>query len=149
MKNIIAIDPGVNGGIAWTQAGVGSCMKVPEIGSIMEHFKATVPFLCFDVCYIEQVASRPAQGVCSVFTFGKVYGRLIESAYNASERVVFVTPQTWQKAIGYDGKGKPQPQRKKELKELAEQAKQANQKITMWNADALLILKYAMEKENN
>ena len=49
---------------------------------------------------IESVASRPGQGVSSVFAFGKVYGILLGVSAATFVPLDTVTPAVWKKAMG-------------------------------------------------
>lgn len=49
---------------------------------------------------IEGVASRPGQGVSSVFAFGKVYGILLGVSAATFVPLDTVTPAVWKKAMG-------------------------------------------------
>lgn len=53
----------------------------------------------FALCMVEQVASRPGQGVASMFSFGRSLGA-VEGALGAlSMPTDYATPQTWKKAF--------------------------------------------------
>jgi crossover junction endodeoxyribonuclease RuvC len=55
------------------------------------------------VVYIEQVAARPGQGVCSMFSFGKAYGGLFGVCGALKIKVKTVIPRTWQKKLLGEG----------------------------------------------
>ncbi len=115
MVGVLGIDPGLKGGIAsWdgskpegqklccveipahdVERGRGRELWIPELISLLDKF-----FMWTDVVYIEKVASRPKQGVASMFKFGKVYGTLLGIAYEAGKVVHEVPPKTWKKAYG-------------------------------------------------
>ena len=48
---------------------------------------------------VEQVSSRPQQGVVSTFTFGVSYGIVIGALQAALFDITFVRPQVWKKAL--------------------------------------------------
>ena len=48
---------------------------------------------------IEKVASRPMQGVVSVFSFGMAFGGALSLARRFKTEVVMVTPQLWKKTL--------------------------------------------------
>jgi crossover junction endodeoxyribonuclease RuvC len=110
---IIGIDPGLDGGIAIidgnhielletvpTQPKTGFIKRQVncfELGRILRPFKESV-------CYIEQVSSRPGQGVGSVFSFGDTYGS-IRGVLGALEIPTYmVTPQVWKKSLKISSK---------------------------------------------
>jgi crossover junction endodeoxyribonuclease RuvC len=55
-----------------------------------------------DVAIVERVASRPGQGVSSVFKFGASYGAVIGVLAALEVRTILVTPQTWKKHFRLD-----------------------------------------------
>jgi crossover junction endodeoxyribonuclease RuvC len=50
-----------------------------------------------DLAVIEQVSSRPGQGVASTFRFGRAYGTLIGVITALEVPCLFVTPQKWKR----------------------------------------------------
>lgn len=119
---IIAIDPGLNGGIAWKSAnGRTHAVSMPDslqglketlnqariyispdfIGDRAEDM--TIGTCCFDpdvTCFVEDVHAMPGQGVTSMWTFGEHCGTLRGLLYALGIPVEKVQPKTWQKAIG-------------------------------------------------
>ena len=110
---ILGIDPGLDGGLAILD---GSSIELLETiptmkktGFIKRQVDAqklsnilrVYPDL---VCYLEGVASRPGQGVASVFSFGDTYGciRGVLGALNIP--IYTVTPSKWKKAIEVSSK---------------------------------------------
>ena len=110
---IIGIDPGLDGGIAIidgshielmetipTQTKTGFIKRQVntfELAHILRPFKDSF-------CYLEQVASRPGQGVGSVFSFGDTYGS-IRGVLGALEIPTYmVTPQLWKKTLKISSK---------------------------------------------
>ena len=110
---ILGIDPGLDGGLAILS---GSHIELLETiptekktGFIKRQVDAqklsnilrVYPDL---VCYLEGVASRPGQGVASVFSFGDTYGciRGVLGALNIP--VYTVSPFKWKKALEVSSK---------------------------------------------
>ncbi len=117
---VLGVDPGLNGGLTllpipseeshmWsyayrvmptTENDKGKreiCVK--EIISWFEYhlsdsFRHQISLAC-----IEQVSSRPKQGVVSVFTFGKGYGKILGLLEAHGIRVVEVNPRKWKNEI--------------------------------------------------
>lgn len=56
-----------------------------------------------DHAFIERVASRPKQGVASVFRFGYAAGEVYAALVSLELPVTFVTPQGWQKGVALRG----------------------------------------------
>ena len=50
------------------------------------------------LCLLEQVASRPGQGVASAFTFGRGYGALEGAIGALGVPLDYVTPSVWKRA---------------------------------------------------
>lgn len=94
----IGIDPGESGAIAFILED-GSSIAVPFNA---EAYKKLLRDLkgerCF--CVVEQVYSRSAQGVKSVFNFGENYGYIqgLLKAYDIPHQLV--SPQAWKKSFG-------------------------------------------------
>jgi crossover junction endodeoxyribonuclease RuvC len=55
-----------------------------------------------DMAIVERVASRPGQGVCSVFKFGASYGCMRGVLAAREIQTYLVTPQTWKKHFRLD-----------------------------------------------
>jgi len=53
-----------------------------------------------ELAAIEQAAARPAQGRCSVFSFGTRFGEWVGLLSGLAVPFVIVPPQRWQKAAG-------------------------------------------------
>ena len=136
MKTIIGIDPGVNGAIAWIQAGKPCVEKMPDTLADLWELIESIKYGNDCRAYIEAVHSSPQMGVKSSFTFGQGYGRL-EMALTAAE-IPFerVRPQVWQKSMGCLTKGDKNVSKRK-AQEMFPQLK-----ITHATADALLIAEY-------
>ena len=137
MTNIIGIDPGASGGIAWLGRGSPLAFKMPDTekdvhdllhGMEMEEGGTHA--------YIENVHSMPGQGVASSFKFGRNLGML--RAFLIALGIPFeaVSPQRWQKAMGCLTKGDKNVSKRK-AQELF-----PSLKITHAIADALLIAEY-------
>lgn len=148
MKRILAIDPGLSGGLAYL--GVS--------GIVLNSMPATDQDVCVlvmdrlaisDVVYIEKVGGyvggKGAPG-SAMFSFGRNVGFLHGLIAASRTRVIEVPPQRWQKTIGAGTKVTHGSQWKSHLKQIAQQ-RQPNQVITLKTADAVLILEHAMISE--
>lgn len=105
MNDIIAIDPGQKGGIAWDS----SCIPMPQTnGDVLKNLR----FLrqTFHTALIEHVVGFiPGGGSGAMFTFGESFGYLQGCLDALGFRVIRVRPQTWQKALNL---GKKNPKEK-------------------------------------
>lgn len=140
-KIFIGIDPGVSGAItALDENGkVVALTKMPQtMGGILQFFQQ---YSNDDVvCYLERVHARPGDGVASMFKFGQGFGWLQMALLAAKVKTVEVLPNTWMRGLGIKSKKKDETKTayKNRLKFVAEQLF-PEQRVTLWNADALLI----------
>lgn len=110
---ILGIDPGLDGGIAIIS---GSHIELLETiptekktGFIKRQVDAqklsnilrVYPDI---VCYLEKVASRPGQGVGSVFSFGDTYGTIRGVLGALNIPTYYVSPQRWKKELKISSK---------------------------------------------
>lgn len=148
---MIAIDPGINGGIAWSDAGGNAyavampttprdirMALVKAIGQTNDH-----------KVFIEKVggyiAGSPAAG-SAMFTFGYSAGLLEGILCFADVPYEFVLPTTWQKPLGLGGrKSCDSPSQWKNKLKAAAQRKFPHLDVTLKTADALLILDWARQ----
>ncbi|MEM8794096.1 MAG: hypothetical protein AAGE61_00910 [Pseudomonadota bacterium] len=110
--NILAIDPGLNNGLAVLDQD-GSLLMATELqpidtGANRRLNLSGLSLLCaqYDVDHavIEDVASMPGQGLASTFRFGCAAGA-VEGALQALHvPIEFVRPATWKKALGAKAK---------------------------------------------
>lgn len=141
--NIIGIDPGKDGAIAFIRRGHETALY--PLKNKSEHdIKTLLYSLTINPCqaYLEQVRSRPGQGVKSMFTFGMGYGFLRGVLVCAGAPIIDVIPGRWQKALGLGRKYPSKHERKRAHKALAEQWSPGRTDITLATADALLIAEY-------
>jgi len=148
---LIAIDPGASGAIAVKWPGKPILVyPMPDDADLAE---AVHGYACAcgvegyePVAYLEEVGGyigKPQPG-SSMFKFGSGYG-FIRGVLAANRiKTVLVRPQTWQKGVSgvQSTKG---PERKRALKEAAARL-YPNIKVTLTNADALLIADYASKQ---
>ena len=148
MTRILAIDPGMSGGLAYLgQSGIilNSMPETDQDISILVTDRLAIS----DVCYIEKVGGyvggKGAPG-SAMFNFGYNVGFLHGLIASAKIRCIEVPPQRWQKTIGA-GTSKTHGTRwKAHLKGLAQQ-RQPSLSITLKTADAVLLLEHAMIAE--
>lgn len=148
----IGCDPGKGGAIAWIQNNCNPSVNVinmPETDADLWHFIET-KINCDDHCHIfaraiiERVSAggvrtgegKARMGATSAFTFGQQVGRLHMALTAAGIPYDIATPQRWQGALGCLTKGD-----KHVSKRRAEQLF-PGVKVTLKNADALLIAEY-------
>lgn len=167
MNPLVAIDPGASGGIAFRTAdGKTLCRPMPETeGDVVVVIKS---LSCMNpsAVVMEQVGGFIAGKFnpgSAMFNFGMNYGILKGAVQALGMPLVLVRPQAWQKALSlgkksdfdyFDvakrGKSKGKKIKKNKWKEhLLDVAVSLypEQNVTYKTADALLILKYAIDFE--
>ena len=106
---ILGIDPGLKGAIAQYDGYELVTLEMPikkstsrgyEIDWTMLNLDWKSNFFYAECVFLEQVSSRPGEGVSSAFKFGTVYGGLQAMAASMSIPVTRVTPRTWKKYFG-------------------------------------------------
>lgn len=164
-KLIAAIDPGSSGGIAWIDES-GEVQTCPhdkrEILIEVLHINYRAPETEYCVgdknpitIYMEKVSGyypkpRTKDGekeefnlqssAFSMFNFGKAAGIPLGICEAFGIEPIQVMPTAWQK-VCFTKKSGTRSQWKNKLKEIA-QRRYPDVKVTLWNADALLILSY-------
>lgn len=152
----IGIDPGANGGIitmSRNQFPIG-LHKIPDtIGDLAELFR-TIAIPSENgkrmVAYVEKVQGyigrgREAPG-SAMFNFGQGYGTILMGLTMARIPYNIVSPHIWQRYFKIPPHRRKQGESHSEFKNrLKDKAQQLfpRLKVTLWNADALLIAEYA------
>jgi len=148
VKRILAIDPGMSGGIAYYGHGGIILDSMPTTDQdvstlILDRLGIT------DVVYIEKVGGyvggKGAPG-SAMFNFGRNVGFIHGLIASTKTRVIEVTPQRWQKTLGAGNSKTHGTRWKGHLKGLAQQ-RQPSLHITLKTADAVLILEHALIAE--
>ena len=176
-RTFIACDPGASGGIVWSNRSGVHVIPMPEtrrgcidaIKDIREQHE-TLECEGEPVAYIEKINGFiPDGGASQMFQFGASVERVGCILETLGVRLVEMTPQAWQKALGLGTKGleKAKPgmspaeksllkarnqiikrEWKQKLKSEAER-RFPGVKITLKTADALLLLDVAIQLESN
>lgn len=112
---VAGIDPGQTGALGiLTSDQFGYVVRIPMIkepkntpawGEWWQTWNAALAF-GIDLIVIERVASRPGQGVSSVFKFGNTYGFARALAHSAGAPIHYVTPAVWKAKHGLIGADK-------------------------------------------
>ena len=160
MKNIIAVDPGKGGGVAWRNADDVTCEPMPETeGDIIDLW--TRLNVSKDVTIVLEHNSGYAgrnTPASTAFTMAKYYWPWIYLPMAFERRVEIVKPQAWIKVLELgkkppkvgltqSQKGKIDREWKAKLKSEAQRLFPGVEGITLKTCDALLILEYAMRRE--
>ncbi len=152
MKTIVAIDPGMSGGMAVRWFNKTDCWPMPETeGDLLERlreFKSLAGLEGDEVVWVlEEVSgfAGKAQPGSAMFRFGEHFG-FIKGAVQALEiRLVLVRPQVWQKGFGLGTASAcaSKSEWKNKLKAEA-QRRFPHLNVTLKTADALLILEHSI-----
>jgi hypothetical protein len=148
---LLGIDPGASGAIAvkWPDKPILAYPMPddPDLVEMLAAYYSTALLEGYDlVAFLEEVGGyigKPTPGN-AMFNFGNGYG-FIRGVLAANRiKTVLVRPQTWQKGVSgvQSTKG---PERKRALKEAAARL-YPNIKVTLTNADALLIADYGSKQ---
>jgi crossover junction endodeoxyribonuclease RuvC len=154
MSTIIAMDPGLSGGIAVSRFGKTECYAMPEtqgdLLALVRDIRTAAAVEGGDiVCVVEEVSgfAGKAQPGSAMFRFGEHFG-FIKGVIQASEiRLVLVRPQVWQKGFGLGTASACASKTiwKNKLKAEA-QRRFPHLTVTLKTADALLILEYGLRE---
>ena len=138
-KIYIGIDPGKSGGICFLMDDDIKTFKCPAT----THDMAEELILAKDIrkctAIVEKVHSFPGQGVASTFNFGYNYGVWLGILSALHIPYQLCLPRKWMKFYGSMPKEKKD--RKNHLKQLAQQM-YPDHKVTLYNADAILLANY-------
>lgn len=100
----IGIDPGASGGMCVLTSDnnveIGDYAKQGIVGYARALRDIMESDITIKMIAVEKVASMPAQGVKSVFSFGERYGELQGMLQTLGLGYDLVRPQLWQKACG-------------------------------------------------
>jgi len=154
MRTVIAIDPGLSGGVAVWTFGVAGCRPMPRTdGDILALVRgimsASAKSGAETVCALEAVSgfAGKAQPGSAMFKFGDQFGFLKGVLQTLGIRLELVRPQVWQKAFGLGTASACASKTiwKNKLKAEA-QRRFPHLEVTLKTADALLILEYGLMK---
>ena len=151
MNCLLAIDPGVSGGVAVAAFGKVASHAMPETEGdrleLIRSFKTAADIegaAC--VCVLEEVNGfvGKAQPGSAMFKFGEHFGFIKGVVQALGIKLVLVRPQTWQKSFGLGTASRcaSKSEWKNKLKAEA-QRRFPELGVTLKTADALLILEWA------
>ena len=152
---IIGIDPGKSGAVAVWDDGIEKVIKCPNSPDDMSDVIRLIRNRFVSnrnnqlVAYMERVWARPSNATRAAFTFGVNYGEWLGILSTLNIDTVHVTPQTWMKYYKDKFKmklPKEKKDRKNKLKEIA--AQYTDKKVTLYNADAILIAVYGFIEQS-
>lgn len=148
--NILGIDPGASGGLVvldW-YGRVVDCRKMPPTMTEMyDTLKEWRDYYGIHDCALEDVGyGLPGQSSKATSTFSRHNGQLEMALYALGVSATKVLPQRWQGALGLRGKkGEAKAAHKARIKDWACRTF-PSVKVTLWNADALAIAYWGVER---
>lgn len=102
----LGIDPGKIGGVAVIHPDGADAWRYPgDIASAAALLREIHAQYRIKIACIERVASRPGQGVKSMFSFGQNFGGWLGALAALEIPHTTVTPHAWQKAVLDSGTG--------------------------------------------
>lgn len=150
---LLAIDPGAKGAYAIDQDGAGGVYSFRSESDFCESMQWLAQYARERgesiICYLEQVGGYvgQAQPGSAMFKFGRNFGFILGVCQALGMRIELVRPQAWQKCYPTKTtKTENGAQHKRELKDHAARL-YPGKRVTLGNADALLLLDYAKKKE--
>ncbi len=140
--NIIAIDPGAGGGIAWTEDGTVKAEPMPKgMTEQVDFLRGLAAELPGAGAVIERVGGyMPGNSGPAAVKFARHCGHIEAACYALSIPATQVAPQTWMKGLGTWPKDKKE--RKRAIKETMARL-YPHLAVTLKTADALGILTFA------
>lgn len=143
--NKLAIDPGVNGGIAWVDCdGVVRSVPMPEGMSAQADFirQLRVMLSHFEAIMEKTGTYQPGNSGPGAATFARHCGNIEAILYCYGIPTIQVTPQKWQKLMFLP---KDKMERKRKIRE--EMARRhPHLHVTLKTADALAILEWGLSQ---
>jgi hypothetical protein len=152
--NIIAVDPGANGGIVTSVPSMEfdlnrlQAVKMPATeGDVLEVVRGfareAIEQKSEMVAVVESQTGGGGKVQRGMFKFGRGYGFILGVLHTLGIRIELVAPQKWQKELGLGKRDKnaPKTEWKNKLKARAQQLFPAVP-VTLATADALLLLEY-------
>jgi crossover junction endodeoxyribonuclease RuvC len=152
VKTILAIDPGLSGGVAVSRFGKTECWPMPEtqgdLLALVRDIKTAAAVEAGElVCVLEEVSgfAGKAQPGSAMFRFGEHFGFVKGVVQTLEIRLVLVRPQVWQKGFGLGTASAcaSKTEWKNKLKAEA-QRRFPHLNVTLKTADALLILEHSI-----
>lgn len=146
MKRYLAIDPGASGGLAWFDHDGNVTADVMSEGMTAQADKIwslkAGGYITHAV--IERVGGyMPGNSGPAAVKFARHCGHIEAICYVLGLPIVYVSPQTWQKAIGTYSKDKAE--RKRQIKEQMARL-YPHLDVTLKTADALGIMTWAIKQ---
>lgn len=146
---VLGIDPGYTGAIVlkvgadvtgvWDMPVVQTKGKLKYIDGMA--LLAIIAEASPNLIVVEQVASRPKQGVASSFAFGVAFGGVLSVALSFPCEMLLVVPAKWKRKYGLIGQSK-EGSRQKAIRLFPEMVPSLKRKKDNGRAEAALLADY-------
>lgn len=144
IEAFVGIDPGASGAVALIGDDVALVEDWPgDPVAAADLLRSWLVHYNVKLCALERVASRPGQGVSSVFTFGTNYGTWQGLLSALSIPYVMPTPQAWQKGLIVPSDGQDSKSRSLAVARRLFPCVDLHRKSDHGKADALLLAVFA------
>ena len=152
MVQLLAIDPGANGGFAWMDDSVIRAEAMPcadgDVVQRLYSLKATSNYL---VAYVEDIPKFCGVGIpgSRIFVMARNFGFILGALAALNIRTIMVPPKIWQEPLHLGGRKScaSQSEWKRKLLGEAQRRYPDVDNVTLKTCDALLILDYARRAE--
>jgi len=145
---ILGADPGLSGGVAFYYPDTRdvAVLDMPVVaGEVnMPELARQIRIYGPKFAFVERVASRPGQGVSSVFRFGCAYGQLLGVIATLEVPYRLVTPSTWKRWFKLSGSDK-ELSRARALELWPQRAELFKRKMDHGRAEAALLALYGAD----
>ena len=145
MKKYLAIDPGINGGLAYYVEGASTAEPMPEgMTEQADQIRSIIATYRIHTAFLEQVGTyQPGNSGPAAATFARHVGNLEAILYMCGVSTIKVLPKKWMSI--FSALPKDKKERKNKIKE--EMARRyPHLRVTLKTADALGLLSYALDK---
>lgn len=146
VNKYIGIDPGSNGGIAIIDEGIVKVRKMLKFIDLVYFFREFEPSETFVI--LEKVSTwrndedTPGKAM-NIVKMVQGYQQIIDALTITGLHYMEENGYSWQKKLRVWKKGEDSGERKNRYKEIARKIfSKKNIQVTLWNADALLLVNY-------
>lgn len=151
-ETVVGIDAGANGAIVIWNAQQHEIIRMEKSLTGISHIMERIKTKPYPVCIIEKVQMRPSDLQVAGKAFGiqkmiKNYTELVASLHHYHIPYIEVYPATWQSYLRLSRKSfETKGERKNRYKAVAQKLVAKEYKVSLWNADALLIAEFGRRK---
>jgi hypothetical protein len=155
---IFTIDPGRSNGaivkysLITKRLEIHKMEKFKELSDFSDYFRYQKSICKLPVCFMEKITSFPSDynkgNIGKAFNLDKLKDHFVElrtSLKLAQIPTIEIMPRSWQQYLNHYIAGEDYKIRKARFKDIAKD-EFSFEKVTLWNADALLLVQFAKKK---